>query len=110
MIDWTRIAELRSEIGDEDLDEVVGLFLEETDEVIARLSGGVAVSTLESDLHFLKGSALNLGFSALAEMCQTGERMAASGSGASIDLQPIIALYYASKVAFLQGTVLDPAA
>jgi histidine phosphotransfer protein HptB len=110
MIDWTRIAELRSEIGDEDLDEVVGLFLEETDEVIARLSDSVAVPTLESELHFLKGSALNLGFAALADLCQSGERAAATGQGGSIDLAPVIALYHASKAAFLKNAALDPSA
>lgn len=38
MIDWERVADLRSEIGDDGFDEVIALFLEETDEVIARLS------------------------------------------------------------------------
>jgi histidine phosphotransfer protein HptB len=110
MIDWTRIAELRSEIGEDDLQEVVGLFLQETDEVVARLSGEVVVSALESDLHFLKGSALNLGFAALAELCQDGERRAARGEGAAVVLDTIIAMYHASKSTFLAGAVMDPAA
>ena len=53
MIDWTRISALRAEIGEVDLHEVIGLFLEETDEVNARLDDGGDVSDLESLLHFL---------------------------------------------------------
>ena len=34
MIDWTRVSELRDEVGAEDFDEVVELFLEEVDEAI----------------------------------------------------------------------------
>ena len=37
MIDWARVSELRDEVGAEDFDEVVELFLEEVDEAIAAL-------------------------------------------------------------------------
>jgi HPt (histidine-containing phosphotransfer) domain-containing protein len=110
VIDWTRISVLRAEIGDDDLHEVIGLFLEETDEVIARLDDGVDVSDLESLLHFLKGSALNLGFSDLAVVCQEGERKAAMGEGAGIDLEQVIDLYCASRTTFTDGLTLHLAA
>ncbi len=110
MIDWTRIGVLRAEIGEEDLQEVVGLFLEETDEVIARLDDGVDVSELESLLHFLKGSALNLGFAELADVCQDGERRAAKGEGAAIDLERVIDLYCMSRTTFTDGMPLHLAA
>ena len=58
--------------------------------------------SLESLLHFLKGSALNLGFSDLALLCQTGERLAAQGE-ISTDLNQIRAVYAASKMAFTAG-------
>ncbi len=103
MINWTRLTELRAEIGDDDLQEVIGLFLEETDAVIARLSQRRDPTRLESDLHFLKGSALNLGFSALADLCQAGERKAAQGAAVTVAILPIIALYRDSKAAFLAG-------
>ena len=74
MIDWGRVKDLRSEIGAEDFSDVVALFLEEADEVIARISANAGAKGLESDLHFLKGAALNLGFDALATVCQDGER------------------------------------
>ncbi|WP_442970022.1 hypothetical protein [Roseovarius sp. ZX-A-9] len=40
MIDWSRVAELRSEIGAEDFDEVVELFLEEVEAEISVLRAG----------------------------------------------------------------------
>ena len=37
MIDWTRVKDLRSEIGENDFFEVVEMFFDETDEVVASL-------------------------------------------------------------------------
>ena len=99
MIDWARVAELRDEIGAEDFAEVVTLFLEEADEVVARLGTCDGPGPLESALHFLKGSALNLGFRELAQLCQEGERQAAHG-GIDIDTAAIARTYEASKTSF----------
>jgi histidine phosphotransfer protein HptB len=101
MIDWTRLNELRSEIGDEDLADVVEMFLEEADGVVIHISGGLSSAEMESQLHFLKGSALNLGLSDLAALCQDGERQAAQGNGAAVNPTRIVAVYQASKSAFL---------
>lgn len=102
MIDWDRVRELRSEIGAEGFDEVVSLFLEEADEAIARLSilGGAAA--LAADLHFLKGAALNLGFSRLSTLCQDGERRADAGD-MSVDLDAVRAAYADCRAAFEAG-------
>ena len=102
MIDWTRVAELRSEIGEDDFAEVIVLFLEEADEVIARLRLGDR-SRLAHDLHFLKGSALNLGLSDLAAICQEGERKAAAGQGIAVDAAQVAAIYRASRARLLGG-------
>lgn len=99
MIDWDRVNELRSEIGADDFDEVVALFLEEADEVIARISGEAGARLLEADLHSLKGAALNLGFEEFAALCQDGERRAAAGS-ADVDLDQVCRIYAASKQNF----------
>ena len=98
MIDWGRVSDLRSEIGPDDFDEVVALFLEEADEVIAQLADNPAPSALQDRLHFLKGSALNLGFQDLAQLCQVGERRAAVGD--AVDLRAVIAVYAASLAEF----------
>lgn len=99
MIDWTRIADLKSEIGEDDFLEVVEMFLEETDEVAAQLLGPPDLDAVESKLHFLKGSALNLGLIELAALCQNGEKAAASGAAATVELHKVAAIYAASKAA-----------
>ena len=110
MIEWARLNELRSEIGEDDLDDVVQIFLEEADEVVARIGGGLPESELEAQLHFLKGSALNLGLCDLSDLCQEGERQAAQGMGSLVDLTRIATVYQASQVAFLGALAKDSAA
>lgn len=99
MIDWDRIRMLRDEIGPEDFSEVVGLFLEEADEAIDHLSSDRGAEALARDLHFLKGAALNLGFSALSSLCREGEKQAASGDLA-FDLAAVRATYAACRAEF----------
>lgn len=110
MIDWDRLNELRDEIGQEDLIEVVGVFLDEADEVMQRVLAEGAAGNLESSLHFLKGSALNLGLVDLAALCQTGEKQAAAGHSDAIDLNRLADLYEASKTAFLGALAQGSAA
>lgn len=102
MIEWERVNDLRSEIGDDDFAEVVALFLEEADEVIMRISIAAGARALEADLHFLKGAALNLGFAEFAALCQEGERRAAAGD-TGVDLARVCACYQASKHALHSG-------
>ena len=70
------------------------------------LDGGLPDPEMESQLHFLKGSALNLGLSDLAALCQEGERLAGQGRGSEADPARIVAIYEASKTAFL-GALAD---
>lgn len=102
MIDWNRVAELRHEIGDDAFEEVVALFLDEADAVVARLSAKMGPKSLENDCHFLKGAALNLGFATLAKQCQAGETRAATGD-VDIDLMALRDSYLQSRSALLQG-------
>ena len=102
MINWSRVAELRDEIGAEDFDEVVELFLEEVEEVIDRLKVGVEASALEPDLHFLKGSALNLGFADLSEVCAQGEKLAGSGNTDAVNVAQVIDAFTGSRSIFLK--------
>lgn len=102
MIDWGRVQDLRSEIGTDCFDEIVTLFLEETDDVVSRLRDQPDGRSLESDLHFLKGSALNLGFADLAQICLNGERTAASGVPPFV-IETVIDIYHQSRTAFLGG-------
>ena len=101
MIDWERVQQLRGEVGADDFDEVVELFLEEVDEIVDRLRTCATPEDLESDLHFLKGSALNLGFADFSGLCQVGEEMSANGQAGDVDLVSILNCYDASRAMFL---------
>lgn len=86
MIDWERVAELRRELGEEDFPEVAELFQTEVEETLEKLH------TADEDeararLHFLKGSALNLGFAALAQAC---DRQPAEGR---VDVEALERIY-----------------
>ncbi|WP_417262412.1 Hpt domain-containing protein [Celeribacter sp.] len=101
MIDWNRVEELRDEVGAEDFQEVVELFLEEVDEAIARMQAQPDATRLEQDLHFLKGSSLNLGFAAFSTLCYEGEAAARQGHTDGIDLPKIFDSYAESRAEFL---------
>lgn len=102
MIDWNRVLELREEVGAEDFDEVVDLFLDEVQEVILRLQDHPDPTQLEADFHFLKGSALNLGFDAFAALCEAGESKASADNDASGDLPDVLTCYASSREVFLK--------
>ncbi|MBD3785462.1 MAG: Hpt domain-containing protein [Sphingomonadales bacterium] len=99
MIDWARVKELQSEIGPEGFAEVLELFLDEVESVVMNL--GARPDRLGEELHFLKGSAWNLGFREFGAMCQDGERKCAAGNCAAVDLRSIITCYGASKEVFM---------
>jgi len=99
MIDWPKVLELREEVGHEDFDEVVELFLEEVDDTIQNL--GDPGRSLEHDLHFLKGSALNLGFSSFSDLCKQGEYACAGGTSDTVNTTKILECYATSKTQFL---------
>ena len=101
MIDWPRVKELREEVGAEDFGEVVDLFLEEVEEVISKLSENLDRAQLEQDLHFLKGSALSLGFQAFSTLCQDGESKSALGQADTVDVPAIITEFQTSKTTFI---------
>ena len=101
MIDWDRVADLWSDIGAEGFADVLELFLEEVEEVVARL--GTGPNSLEEDLHFLKGSAWNLGFAAFGAACQDAERKAVANLPVADDIPEVLRSYADSKTAFLAG-------
>lgn len=101
MINWNRVIELRDEIGADDFAEIVDVFVDEVDEKIDQLRDGIAPEELEGVLHFLKGSALSLGFADLAALCAGGEKNAAKGAFDVIDLDAICACHDSSRQVFL---------
>ncbi len=99
MINWDKVNELRDEIGAEDFSEVVELFLEEVEETLTKV--GEAGRSMEHDMHFLKGSALNLGFHDFSELCRAGEEAAANNPMAEVDAAKIKDCYQASRALFI---------
>ncbi len=109
MIDWKRVTELREEIGNDDFEEVVDLFLEEVEEVLDRLSANAHPERLEDEFHFLKGCALNLGFRDFSNLCRDGEYAAASGAASGADIPAVLASFEQSKAVFLQNNQMAAA-
>jgi HPt (histidine-containing phosphotransfer) domain-containing protein len=89
MIDTERLAELREEVGAEDLAEVVALFCEEVEETLDRIRRHPS-GNLGEDLHFLKGSALNIGMSEVGQLCLAAEKSWRSDTSNPPDLAPIM--------------------
>lgn len=100
MINWSRVAELRSDVGEDAFDEVIEIFLEEADAVMSRIS--TAGVTTEADMHFLKGCALNLGLDAFAQACSAAEK-SLNGGGPPPDLPSLATDYASARAALLAG-------
>ena len=103
MIDWNRVRELHDDVGAEDFVALVDIFLDEADEVAARL-GGPPESISTDDLHFLRGAMLNLGFSQVSALCQALETRIAGGHRDSEGAAALLAAYTAARSEFLRGT------
>lgn len=103
MIDWERVGELRAEVGEDDFAEIAELFLAEVEEVVNRLMTAPKAESLAEDCHFLKGSAVNLGFADFARLCQAGERLAQVGRGAEIGISDLADNFERSRRAFFDG-------
>lgn len=104
MISWDRVRELREEVGEADFSEIVALFLSETEEALARLGSATDPDEAEAILHSLKGSALNLGFGDMSELCRAGKGRAAAMHGCAEDHAKLVETYEASKARLLSAT------
>lgn len=103
MIDWARVSELRDDIGAEDFAQVAVLFLEEVEGVLETLHDTGPPEALADRFHFLKGGALNIGFSRLAELCDLAERVAVSGEPCTAPIARLRQAYADSKALFLSA-------
>lgn len=93
MIDWTRLNALRADIGEEDFADVAILFVAEISEHLERLAAAPDTACA-ADFHFLRGSAANLGFTALTDACEAAE--ADCHAGQAPDLGRVLAIFAAS--------------
>ncbi|WP_439136501.1 Hpt domain-containing protein [Roseicyclus sp.] len=72
MIDWTRLNDLRADIGEADFADVARLFVSEMRERLVVLAADPNAAT-GADFHFLRGSAANLGLSEMVAACNAAE-------------------------------------
>ncbi|WP_417250115.1 Hpt domain-containing protein [Celeribacter sp.] len=103
MIDWACVRTLMNEIGEEDFDDVIPLFLQEMDATVAKLAASKDRGTLAETLHFLKGASLNLGFGIFSGMCVAGEAACKNGSSEQVDTDALADAYARSRQQFLDG-------
>jgi len=102
MIDWSAVAQLRGEIGEEDFEAVVDVFLEEVEDKLQELASS-PTDAYAAGFHFLKGSASYLGFHALQTVCAEAEKSARYGAYDTIDVDAVSAVYRQSRAHFLAG-------
>ena len=107
MINTARIQELKDEVGEDDLVEVIALFCEEVEEVLQALDT-TPQDQMPAQLHFLKGSALNIGLHAVSELCKQQETRLKSDPTALADIGTIRTTYAASKEALLKPGTSRP--
>jgi HPt (histidine-containing phosphotransfer) domain-containing protein len=101
VIDWSRVNQLRDEVGPEAFAEIAALFLAEAEGAVSRLDPAVAPPVMAADLHAIKGSALNLGFSDLADLCARGESDALAGQSGKVDIPAIRQAFAAARKDFV---------
>ncbi|MEM1297673.1 MAG: Hpt domain-containing protein [Pseudomonadota bacterium] len=76
MIDQSRLDELANDFGEEDLAEIIEVFLTETWEAIDALeckAGSMDEQEQREQFHFLKGCARNIGAEDFGNMCEVWE-------------------------------------
>lgn len=93
LIDWELLNGLRADIGEEDFADVVTLFVSEIGEKMEEMRASPDAADAD-DFHFLKGSAANLGFTAMSAACDRAE--AACRAGQRGDLDAVHAAFHAA--------------
>ena len=104
MIDASRIAELKAEIGEEDFCDIVDVFVKELDEAVVALKAEDTANrqAIADAAHFIKGSAANLGLRDLVDACALLED--AAGKKINVDSQAgdVSSIYARSRTELLE--------
>lgn len=96
MVNWDRITELQEEVGEDDLAEVLVLFCEEVEEALGALATTDAAK-LKGHLHFLKGSAMNIGLDQVSTLCREAEQSLTSDPNAIVSVDTIRSAYQSAR-------------
>ncbi|KAB7614675.1 Hpt domain-containing protein [Amylibacter sp. SFDW26] len=108
MIDWAQVRQLQEDVGADEMDEVVELFLDEVDEVMENLATGyeaMAPNDRSAAFHLLKGCASNLGFKTFADQCSQGEDVTKAGNEPDFKVADLVQVYASSKASFMANKV-----
>jgi HPt (histidine-containing phosphotransfer) domain-containing protein len=108
MINWAQIDSLISDVGEEDVAEVIEIFLDEVDQKLDDMRGIAPKSEpqdMAADLHFLKGSALNIGFEEMGQFCSKAENQFKSGSGDPQGVVQAIAVLFEQSRSVLETRI-----
>jgi HPt (histidine-containing phosphotransfer) domain-containing protein len=96
MINWARLLQLQEDVGKNDIHDIIILFEQELKQVIAQLPLQTDPEQMASNLHYLKGCALNLGFEDLADLCQAGYTRLSQSPRTGVTVAPILSAYEAA--------------
>ncbi len=96
MFDKGRIEELRQDFDDEDFDEIIMLFLDEVEQRLTEITD-CDCADISGTLHFLKGSAANLGFVSFNQACELAET-----TQSPHDIAAVARIYEESKQGFFE--------
>jgi histidine phosphotransfer protein HptB len=107
MIDWQRVAELKSEVGEEAFAEVVEIFLEEVDEVDRASADAAAGRATRPGAGgrsaFPQGQRAEPRLRRPRRPLRRGRGAGHGGRCRGVDLAGVLACYAASRAAFLAG-------
>ena len=101
MIDWIRVTSLRDEVGEDEFRPLVEMFLDEIEAGLMALGSANPVVTWDR-LNLLKGCSLNLGLTAFFRICDTWEKLMASGNADQLEVDLLLASYATSKQLLLR--------
>ena len=104
MIDWEQVATLQTAVGRDDFSTIMCVFFKEVEEANAQLTMGVTTDQFRDILHFVKGSALSVGFVELSEQCAQAEGNFAGSQQITSFWKEILTSYEKSKEHFLLNT------
>ena len=103
MIDWARINELKAEVGEDAVTEVVEIFFEEVDDAMEALGSAATPDALADALHFLKGSAQNVGMTDVSDACAAQEGEVRAGIRTTADMSAIRSALDTARTDLMEG-------
>ena len=104
MIDWEQVATLQTAVGRDDFSTIMCVFFKEVEEANAQLTMDVTTDQFRDILHFVKGSALSVGFVELSEQCAQAEGDFTGSHQITSIWKEILTSYEKSKEHFLSNT------